>query len=135
MDKISWDASFSVGVEKLDEQHQRIIGMINLMLSDPEAAVDSETTSEALTRMTQYANEHFKVEEQLMEDHEYPDLAAHKLEHKAFRKSTAMLCVDTMQKYADVPDDILKYLKDWWTRHILITDMKYRSFFNERGVK
>lgn len=135
METISWDSSFSVGVARLDEQHKRIIGMINLMISAPDNTVKSETISETLTRMTQYAEEHFVTEEQLMEDHGYPDFLAHRDEHREFWKKTETLCMDTMQEHTDLPVDILEFLRGWWNQHILTTDMKYRTFFNERGVK
>ena len=37
MEKIQWSEKFSVGVEKLDKQHQQIIGMLNRLISTPEA--------------------------------------------------------------------------------------------------
>ena len=135
MEKIRWDESFSVGVAQIDEQHKGMINMINLLLAEPEADVRSETVSELLTRMTKYAGEHFETEEGLLAEHGYPELAAHREEHLAFRKKAAGLCFDTMGGRTSVPADVLNYLREWLTQHILTTDMRYRPFFKERGIK
>ena len=134
MEKIVWHESFSVGVSKLAEQHKSIIKLINMLHRDPEATVNSETVSELLDRMTTYAGEHFNTEEQLLAEHEHPDLSAHKAKHRNYRKQVVALCMDTMNNQNSVPAEALQYLKQWWISHIQETDMKYRSFFEKRGI-
>lgn len=135
MEKINWNSSFSVGVKLLDEQHKRIIDMSNLLISDHEATVYSETISELLDRLTKYATDHFRVEEQLLEEYGYPDLIHQKEEHKAYRIKIVAFCQATVSHEDSVPAELLKFIRDWWVSHILETDMKYRSFLTERGVK
>ena len=135
MEKIDWNPSFSVGVKLLDEQHKRIVDMSNLLISDREATVRSETISELLDRLTKYATEHFRAEEQLLEEYGYPDLVRQKAEHKAYRIKIVALCQATVSHEDSVPAELLKFMRDWWINHILETDMKYRSFLTERGVK
>ncbi len=134
MELIVWSPSFSVGIAKLDEQHKKIIAMINLLRSKPEVDVRSETVSELLTRLTNYASGHFTTEEQLLVEYGYPELATHKEAHKAYRMKVVALCQDTMDRNASVPEELLRFLGDWWVNHILGADMKYSSFLMERGV-
>ena len=135
MEKIHWNPSFSVGVRLLDEQHERIVDMINLLISDPEATVRSESISELLNRLTKYATEHFRAEEQLLEKYGYPDLARQKEEHKAYRIKVVALCQATISHEESVPAELLKFMRLWMVNHILESDMKYCSFLTERGVK
>ena len=135
MEKIDWNPSFSVGVKLLDEQHKRIVDMYNLLISDSEATVRSETISDLLDRLTKYATEHFRTEEQLLEEYGYPDLARQKAEHKAYRIKIVAFCQSTAIHEESVPAELLNFIRDWWINHILNTDMKYRSFLMERGVK
>lgn len=135
MEKIHWNPSFSVGVRLLDEQHERIVDMINLLISDPEATVRSESISELLNRLTKYATEHFRAEEQLLEEYGYPDLARQKEEHKAYRIKVVALCQATISHEESVPTELLKFMRLWMVNHILESDMKYCSFLTERGVK
>jgi hemerythrin-like metal-binding protein len=135
MERIDWNPSFSVGVKALDEEHERIVRMINLLISDPGATVRSETISELLDRLTKYASDHFRTEEQFLEEYGYPDLAGHKEEHKAYRIKMVALCQATTRHEESVPAELLKFIGDWWKNHILEADMKYRPFLTERGVK
>jgi len=134
MKKIHWDQSFSVGVAKLDEQHKAILDMVNKLLADPKGDVHSETISEVLTKMMRYAIDHFETEERLLAEHKFPEFSTHEEMHLSFRKKSVALCLDTISQKDSVPEEILEYLKDWWTDHILKSDMKYRSFFQEQGV-
>ncbi len=134
MEQIQWDESFSVGVVQMDRQHKRIIDMINQLLRDPAANVSSETVSEILTKITKYSQEHFATEEEILEQHGYPELSSHKKAHRAFRKKAVAFCLDTMDRQTSVPADVLHYLKEWWTQHILTVDMRLSSFYKEKGV-
>ena len=135
MERIDWNPSFSVGVKLLDEQHKRIVDTINLLISDPGATVRSEVISELLDRLTKYASDHFRTEEQLLEEYAYPDLARQKEEHKAYRIKVVTLCQATIAHENSVPADLLTFISNWWVTHILKTDMMYRPLLTERGVK
>lgn len=94
MGKLVWEDSFSVGVALLDEQHRRVIEMINSLA---EARLEREVLSETLVKMLDYAREHFEAEEHLLAQHGYPDLALQRSEHLAFRKKTAAFSVETLE--------------------------------------
>jgi hemerythrin-like metal-binding protein len=131
---IRWDSSFSVGIPAIDTQHKKLIGMINSMAEAHEARVDSEVVSDVLNEMTRYAAEHFKSEEELMRQHGFPYLDAHKNKHVSFRRSAAQFCVDATAHKTSVPEDVLSFLKDWLVDHILYCDQRYAEFFRQIGV-
>ncbi len=134
MEKIEWDSSCNIGVKLIDEQHKRIVDIINLLHFDSDATVNSETISEVLTRLTSHAKDHFWYEEKLLEEHGYSDLGHHIEEHVEYRFKVINFCKDTMNYKDSVPVELLQFIRDWWMDHILETDMKYKSFFSERGV-
>jgi hemerythrin-like metal-binding protein len=136
METINWSARYSVGVEKLDEQHKQIIAMLNRLVTSPEARdANSEAMSEILTTMTRYSLEHFKTEEGLLKEHGYPDLEEHRQEHAAYRRKAIDFSTATSLGVESVPQILVSYLLEWWTNHILKEDMKYKSFFAEKGVR
>lgn len=135
MEKIIWGEDFSVGVRELDDQHKRIVTIVNTLLDMNDTNVGSEIISDTLTKMTQYASDHFKTEEQFMLDYGYPEYLSQKKQHQEFKKMTVNFCVGTMVHNATVPTEIFTYLKSWWTNHILKEDMKYKDFFHTKGVK
>lgn len=131
MEKITWDASYSIGVPQLDAQHQKLIAMINTLIDTPNAEYSSEIISDLLSKAINYALEHFKSEEDYMEAIHYPGIVAHKKEHKRFILKMANESVLVMQK-KEGPTDLLTYLKAWLTHHILYSDMKYMKYHAKR---
>ncbi len=135
MEKLKWNQSLSVGVAEIDREHRQIIEIINLLISDPEANVRSETISEILNRLMQYARSHFETEEELMMKHSYPDLEVHQKTHIDFKKKMVEFCIGAMEYKEKLPTELFLYIVTWLENHILEEDMKYVSFFKEQGVK
>lgn len=133
--EIVWTPELSVGFPRLDEQHKNIINTFNTLLAVPDASVDSETISDTLTRLVRYASEHFRDEECLMEQAAYPAIEEHKREHRQFREKIVQYCMATSIGVRIVPRDLLAYLHDWLTQHMLEQDMKYKLFLAARKVK
>ena len=135
MEKILWGEGFSVGVQVLDAQHKQIITIINTLLEMNDTQSGSEIVSETLTKMNQYAAEHFNKEEQYMLDYGYPEYSLQKKQHQEFKRKIVDFCMGAMVHKTNVPGEMFTYLKSWWTNHILQEDMKYKMFFNEKGLK
>jgi hemerythrin len=134
MSKIVWEERLSVGIQKLDQQHKELIKTINSLIEKENFDDDSEAIAEALDRMTRYADYHFKTEEQLMREHGYPDYASQEREHTEFKTKTANFCIDAIAQKQALPRELLTYLRNWVTHHILETDMKYKAYFKEKGI-
>ena len=135
MEQITWTEDFSVGVVRFDNQHKRLVRMINRLMADPRATTKSETVSDLLGDMTIYAGEHFAAEEELMVHYNYPDLEKHVAQHRAFQKKTVDFCLSTMINVETVPEKMLHFLGDWLVEHILESDMAYKPFFREQGIE
>lgn len=135
MEKIVWKDEFSVGVRELDLQHQKIIKVINSLIDKPRIFAKSQTTSSALAELTNYVSEHFLLEEKLLEENGYQNLLEHSKRHTAYSKKIAEFCLGSLNKKSEVPSELLNFLTQWWTDHILHEDMKYKSFFEEKGIK
>lgn len=135
MEKIIWSEKFSVGVKAIDEQHKKLVGMLNKLIENEGIEVDSEILSEVLSEMTEYVGYHFKSEEEYMLEYDYPGYQQQKDQHRGFMKKVVDFCMDTSKHKNGVPKDVLLFLKNWVENHILVADMKYKDFFNERGLK
>ncbi len=133
MNSINWDSSYTVRIDELDDQNKQILKTINSISECANLSVRSGKISDILNELTIHARKHFQMEETLLEKHGYPELSHQKEEHKAFRIKIVALCEDTMQRKESVPADIQEFLNDWWTNHILKSDLKYHSFFKRAG--
>jgi hemerythrin len=134
MTLIKWSDKYSVNIKTIDEQHQRFINMIN-ELSDRVAEESLPSTiSNILDQMLDYADYHFKTEEELFKTHNYPGLEIHKQQHDAFVKKVFELKEDFAKGRITISLKILAFLNEWLINHILDSDQKYAPYLNERGV-
>lgn len=133
METINWDDSFSVGIEILDQQHQKIITIINELIKHDEMSVRSETLSNLLHQLTQYAHDHFITEEAILKKYGYSGLDKQKKDHKEYRLKVVNFCMDTVDHKKTVPKELKRFILNWWKDHILIDDMSYKAFFENLG--
>ena len=133
MKKIIWNDQFSVRVRTMDDQHQNIIYLFNKLVDNVEAKAGSETVSDVLAEMVEYASEHFDTEEKLLSDHAYPYLQQQINEHREFRQQAGKFCLLASQGDEKMTHDLVNYLHDWWTNHILVEDKKYAALVGDTG--
>ena len=129
MKKITWSEAFSVGVADLDAQHQKIIELINTLENSSEEQGDSDSVAYVLNEMHSYIIEHFSTEEGMLKKKKYPGLEAQKASHDAFIKEFSHICLQVERDRESGVQHLMEYLSDWWTRHILEDDMKYKRYF------
>ena len=131
---IEWNASLSVGIASIDEQHKHLVNCINLL---HQAFIDKkgpELQAEIISEMVAYAANHFALEEDLMEKSAFPGLAAHREEHEQFAREAAELKARSDSGAKLLTIVVLAFLKNWLKNHILGTDMKYVSHFKRHGL-
>lgn len=81
MQKVEWTPFLSVGNGRIDDDHQRLIGILN-RLADPEARRQRAFVAAAVEEMVRYTGEHFAREEELMAAIRYPLLTEHRQRHR-----------------------------------------------------
>ena len=133
---IKWDNKYSVNVSMIDDEHKKLIDIINKATHVQRDNNKSPgEISEILIEITKYARKHFRTEETHMINCNYYDYKSHKDEHNRFSE----IIPDYWQELSDnnfkVIDTILEHLKLWLTNHIQCTDKKYVDCFNKNGLK
>jgi len=127
---ITWDASYSVGHDGLDDDHQALIKILDDLcttLSTPGARNDVGAT---IARMEHYAARHFAREEALLRAAGYPELEPHLAEHKDYLQRLARLRTEHEQGNLFLTVDLMDFLSSWLINHILETDFQYRPWLN-----
>ena len=125
MAKIIWDDSYSVGIVKIDQQHQQLIDIINRLEDEKRSG---GVILSVISDLSHYVKEHFSYEESLMEQAGYADLQEHKQSHKEFRQWLDSVKIAYSSGYAesyDIADSVQSYLQDWLLKHIMVSDMAY----------
>ena len=62
---IEWSDEYSVGVNSLDKEHKKIIGMLNRLISD-HTSEPIEILNDMFSEIFQFKDEHFVTEEEFM---------------------------------------------------------------------
>jgi len=120
-----WQDSFSVGVKEMDDQHKKLIAILNHLHDAMKSGKATKEISLIIDEMVEYTKFHFIAEEKLMDEKKYIGLASQKAEHAAFVKKAQEFQSEVNSGKLAVSLDVLNFLKDWLTHHILIIDMKY----------
>lgn len=130
---VEWTDDMSVGVDRLDQDHRTLIGLLNelhAVLSDDgtEGAV-----GHALGELIRYTYYHFGAEERLLEEAGYADLEAHRQSHRAMAERVRRMESDFhADPRAVVADELAAFLSDWLVHHIRSEDMRYAPALRPR---
>jgi hemerythrin len=131
-EKIIWDHNFSIGNVKIDEEHKLLLKIFNELV-DYINTLNNEGDEFArlLSGMTDYSLTHFQREEQYMLNFSYPKLEEHKRYHKNYIYKVAMYNVNLLVPNPPDTKEILDFLKEWWSSHILKIDADYERYKKE----
>lgn len=77
-----WTDSLSVGINSIDNQHNKLIDLINTLFSEMNSGTSKHAVSTALAKLIEYTGSHFTFEEDLFAKHGYPEQNAHMEMHK-----------------------------------------------------
>ena len=141
---MEWSETYSVNVAEIDEQHKRLITLINELYEAAErggseqtvrAAVEEfETITFVVDALIDYTLDHFSVEERHMERLAYPGYEDHRAAHKAAIEKVHAFQREIEEGKALTALQIATFLKRWLQTHILDVDQRLGAFLRERGV-
>lgn len=132
---ITWKDSYSVGIDSIDQQHKRLINLINQLQTAVDYSTGEEFEREALDELVDYTKTHFTFEEGLMEQNGYPDFEPHKAQHVKMIKEVERVLSIYEEDHDTAVENAVNFLKDWLINHINGTDKEYSSFLIGKGVK
>lgn len=125
---IKWQSEFDTGNSRIDDQHHEIFKFINLLHSALKLEKDEREVNEVLIGLLDYSIYHFKLEEEMMEQVKYPQYESHKEEHQIFIDRLTKLEIDLKNHNKSITLRLLKFLKVWFSGHILNIDHRFIQF-------
>jgi len=134
MSLIAWRSDFSVGVTQVDEQHRKLIDLLNTLFDAMKRGKGRDLLGGVLKELIDYTVYHFNTEEQLFEKYDYPEFKQHKREHDAFTQKVIDFNVAYTSGQKTITIDVLDFLTEWLRNHILQSDKKFGPFLRNKGV-
>ena len=131
-----WNDNFKTGIERIDEQHHRLVDLINMLANHLAHQSDVQTLNGIFTELSEYAVYHFRTEEGIWRQYFQEDKleAEHKKIHHSFVDAVLELKSEENVKPSEqVLADILSFLTHWLAYHILDSDMHMAKIV--RGIQ
>lgn len=137
MNLIPWEDKYSVDIVEIDEQHKKMLAIINKLyaLLEEKKVDDHEEIDLIIQEMMDYAVYHFQTEEKYFKLFNYEKAEEHTEVHNQYKTKIE----DWYRRYSETKDravffEISTYLHDWWIWHINNTDRDYAPLLKEKGV-
>jgi diguanylate cyclase (GGDEF)-like protein/hemerythrin-like metal-binding protein len=112
---LAWGAAHAIGIQDIDDQHRHLVEHIDRLSAALVDALDSDAILARLNDLVRYAEFHFAAEELMMEQHQVPDLARHREEHRRL-----LYDIRNLHVVGDIGSIslILRYLQEWLLHHV-----------------
>ena len=136
---IQWNEGLSVGVKALDDDHKKLLTIINQLsftIDNSTKSEENRTEFEAIfSELEKYITQHFTREETFLKKCKYIHLSEHQLEHQNFAHKIPKLKEQffSTDNYLDAKE-ISYFLTDWLVNHIINEDMKFIPYLEKCNV-
>lgn len=129
----AWNKEYSVDNEEIDNQHKKFFEIgekVSNIIFANEASYRKEDVMSILYELKDYTRFHFSFEETLMKKYGYAHYETHKNEHNLFvEKIKKIEGSDTENLPEETIIELINFIFEWISGHILKSDKKYSVFF------
>jgi len=125
---IEWTEALSVGDTAIDQQHQRLIQIINDLHEAMRTQTARAQLGQLLDQLIAYTHEHFSYEEGRLQACGYPHLKGHQRLHADLLGQVGELKTKFNRGKRAMNIELMNFLKTWLTDHIQKTDKRYTPY-------
>ncbi len=125
IDIFPWDDNFNTGLPKVDEQHRKLVQMLNFLASNIAFGASADSLNQIFDEMADYAVYHFETEEAIWREYLADDPAEveHQAIHQSFVQEVSHLKASLgSRSLSEVAEEALGFLASWLASHILESD-------------
>lgn len=132
---LEWLDEWYLGIDEIDHQHLQLVSLLNQM-ADRLSPMDKSHVSRTLTmtlmhQLLDETRQHFRDEESIMREHDYPALIGHHRDH-------AMLLAELQDFIREIEEggrkfdfDSLTALKHWLIDHVIDSDLTFARYLEQ----
>jgi len=131
---MTWTPAYSVGIKEMDEQHIKLIYIINALHDAMIMGNGDKVLGMIFNAVLSYTATHFADEEAMLASYNYPALASQHQEHENFVKHILVYRDKFQSGSALISMDVLELLKAWLENHLQKEDKKYGVYLNAKGI-
>lgn len=127
MKDLVWDELLSVGNDEIDDDHEKLVNLFNLLNRSVTEGAGRDYVEAVLEELINCTIWHFSHEERLMLKSRYDDYENHKSEHGELIDSVRELQQAYLQA-GKLEESEFEFLERWLTEHILVADMRFGTY-------
>jgi len=131
---IVWSNSYSVNVAVMDQEHQRLVDIVNNLYAAMRSGRGKDVIGSILDELINYTKTHFAHEERLMKESGYDGFDEQKRSHESLLSQV----VEIQAKFkagTALSQEVLSFLKSWLVNHIQGLDKRYGPAMKKNGIK
>jgi len=132
---VQWSPSLSVKISSIDDQHHRLVDLINALHQAMVQGQSREAGEIVLQELVDYTAGHFGYEEELFAKHGYSEAERHQEIHRKLVGQVLEFQRQFKSGERNLDLELLNFLKDWLVNHIMGIDRRYSDFLVARGVR
>ena len=128
--EIKWEDEFLIGNKEIDHLHKELLERINLCIRGANGHLGDIKIDQLMLGLFRYTKWHFKIEESLMEIHEYPEKKSHLEEHTDLLN----MLEEEIKKFQTTKthfQEITSFFSGWFGAHTLDSDKKMADYLND----
>ena len=135
MNVITWKPEYDIGIQEIDEQHKKLVGLINNLYDVIVKKGTHEEIGQVIKDVIEYTKIHFAIEECLLRMFEYENYDSHKRGHDLFVEKVQGISNRFLHGDHSVSIELFSLLRDWLIQHIQEKDTQYAPVLLRRGAK
>lgn len=126
----AWNETLRIGFPVIDEQHRMLSELVEKLIAEPAAMIDSERTSELFFNFSRLVEMHFETEESVMRHCGMPTdiFERHKREHTAILAECAEVNLQVMAGRLMTVVDVFPLLRNMIVGHIVDYDLDIKAY-------
>lgn len=133
---IQWTASMAVGHPLLDEQHRKLFQDTNLLIDTVRRGSPLSEVEAAFYRLKDSVINHFRDEEDIMQENSYPFFLNQKQQHERFLRDFDRLGKEILKIHRNRPYLLFRitvFIVDWLVNHTTKEDLHLGVFLGNAG--
>lgn len=131
---MTWGPMLQIGYADIDAQHMRLVELANSLDDAMRAGHGRDVAGSVLDELVRYTVYHFAFEERLMDQYGISSAPVHKAEHRKLVADVAAFKAKFDSGAATVTTELMTFLRNWLSDHVLKTDKALAKELLAKGV-
>lgn len=136
MPLIEWQERFRIGIPSVDYEHQELIGLLNELYEGVTGLAGADEIIGFLGELYARISAHFALEERVMKQRGYDQLADHKADHEALLDQIREIMDDYESDQQDISVEAFgQRLETWFGNHFQTHDARLHKAMADQGLE